>query len=314
MYPLPLPQAIAFLEGMTRSQGIDDLGLRGCQHLTMTDFSEPVRTVLSRSPTLMLALEGFRQLAYLEDSNFRFWIGSEETTIKLHWSTHVRLGLSGVQWEDWVNALTLVAVVRVFTGSTWQPDEIGLRSNLPLARVAFEQFPNTRFHIDQDAAWITVPRRVLSLPSPSGLDATGARHTSRSMPSLKHDAPTVDFLGALKRVLATYLPGSYVPITLAAEFAVTSERTLQRCLQHFNMTYRDLVDQVRFEVAARMLRESDRRIIDIGYEVGYEDGVFCTSPPKGIFQEELSVENEETQALPAVITTCAHTPLARGCP
>jgi len=46
---------------------------------------------------------------------------------------------------------------------------------------------------------------------------------------------------------------------------------LQRRLAEADKIYSDLVQQVRFEAAAQMLKDSDIKIIDITYELGYED-------------------------------------------
>jgi AraC-like DNA-binding protein len=81
----------------------------------------------------------------------------------------------------------------------------------------------------------------------------------------------LDFPGSLKLTLRSYLPEGYPDVTLAAEIAGSSVRTLQRRLMPFGLSYSHLIQQVRFEVASEMLEDSNVRMLDVARAVGYED-------------------------------------------
>jgi AraC-like DNA-binding protein len=72
-------------------------------------------------------------------------------------------------------------------------------------------------------------------------------------------------------VLNAYLPEQLTSIEFAAEIAGTSVRTLQRRLKNSDATYSDLITELRYERAARLLRESNATVLEIALEVGYED-------------------------------------------
>jgi AraC-like DNA-binding protein len=57
---------------------------------------------------------------------------------------------------------------------------------------------------------------------------------------------------------------------LAAEVMDVSERTLARRLSAHGLTYGKLVDQVRFEVAKKLLQKPDLQIGDVARSVGFE--------------------------------------------
>ena len=76
---------------------------------------------------------------------------------------------------------------------------------------------------------------------------------------------------SLKAVLSAYLPERMPTIDFAAEMAATSVRTLQRRLKESTLSYSELIGEVRFEAAARLLRETDASALEIALEVGYED-------------------------------------------
>lgn len=63
----------------------------------------------------------------------------------------------------------------------------------------------------------------------------------------------------------------YPRLTLAAEIAGTSVRTLQRRLGARGSSYSELVDRARFDVASRMLTETDAPSIQIAQATAYTD-------------------------------------------
>ena len=51
-----------------------------------------------------------------------------------------------------------------------------------------------------------------------------------------------------------------------------SQRTLQRRLAEYDLTFSDLADQVRYDIAREMLAEaSGLSITEIGFQLGYDD-------------------------------------------
>jgi len=86
-------------------------------------------------------------------------------------------------------------------------------------------------------------------------------------PVLTKDLGDVD---RLREVLKSYLPDGYPTARFAAEVIDVSERTLARRLSACGLTFGGLVDQVRFEVAKRLLQEPDARIVDVARSVGFE--------------------------------------------
>lgn len=267
---LPQLPSIDFVREMTRREGIDEMPLRALGHLRFTDLSEQFRAKACSAPTLKVALESFCGLAAIEDPYLYVWISYGETTVKLCMAYRFPLDSHGLRIEDWNNLIVAITIVRAFAGPSWQPEEMAFRSRLQLARHASEQFPNTHLLTGAQAAWIAVPRDLLSLP-PRNVPDVGRSDASlaaaRSVP--------VDLRGnlssSLKAVLTAYLPESLPTIDLAAEIAATSVRTLQRRLKEHALTYSDLIAELRYEKAARLLRQTDATALEIALEVGYED-------------------------------------------
>jgi AraC-like DNA-binding protein len=56
-----------------------------------------------------------------------------------------------------------------------------------------------------------------------------------------------------------------------ADVAGMGVRTLQRHLKKNGLTFKRVVDQARFQVAADLLRDPYVGLVDIAYELGYSD-------------------------------------------
>ena len=81
----------------------------------------------------------------------------------------------------------------------------------------------------------------------------------------------LEFPDNLRLALQTYICEGPPSVQLAAQIFGTSVRTLQRRLALLGLTYSDLVQQARFEAAAELLKNPDTKIIDVAFDVGYED-------------------------------------------
>lgn len=88
-----------------------------------------------------------------------------------------------------------------------------------------------------------------------------------------------DFDRRVRQVVATLLAGGPLrPLHVhhVAESVRTSPRTLQRRLHGAGLTYARVVQQVRFEIARRMLRDPAQKIRDVARTLGYSDPAHFT--------------------------------------
>jgi len=267
---LPQLPTLEFLKNMVGREGIDEIPLRALCKLQFSDLSEHFLARASCAPTLKVALESFRAMAPVEDPHVEFWISYGETAVKLCMLNHFPLNAQDQYFEDWNELLVMVAIVRAFTEPAWQPTAMAFRSTVMPGRYTAEQFPNTHFLTGQKAVWITVPRELLSLPLRVTPDVGRSHASLAATPPITVDLKS-NVSSSLKAVLAAYLPERLPTIDFAAEMAAISVRTLQRRLKESTLCYSDLIGEIRFEAAARLLRETDATALEIALEVGYED-------------------------------------------
>lgn len=84
-------------------------------------------------------------------------------------------------------------------------------------------------------------------------------------------APVDQLLSMVQFQIESLLPSGKLYIDTVAESLVMSRRTLQRRLAEQHQTYSHLLSEIRFNIAAKKLENSDQPIAEIAFELGYGD-------------------------------------------
>ena len=79
------------------------------------------------------------------------------------------------------------------------------------------------------------------------------------------------FVVVLRLVLKLHARSEWLTISQAAELAGMSVRSFQRRLAAEGLTFAQLVDQARSEVAQELLERTDRSLAEIAEDVGYSE-------------------------------------------
>jgi AraC-like DNA-binding protein len=85
-----------------------------------------------------------------------------------------------------------------------------------------------------------------------------------------------DIIDSLKLMLPSYLDERIPSLNEVAEMTDISTRSFQRKLSYAGFTYSDLLDTVRFEIARKLLHDTDSKIIEIAFSSGYTDPAHFT--------------------------------------
>lgn len=259
----PLLPALRFATIAEASQGITDFGFHAVQRLHFGHLSEPLQTAIRHSSTLLTALQQWCKFVQLEDTFVRFWLERHGQSLRCCNLISGTAEMPHFEHTQWVQNLMTVALVRQFAEAKWTPETIAFEARYTPSAETQSQWPKTRFLSGQKASWIDVPMSLLSLPNPMSVPP--------SPPESEFRPIETDAVTALKLLLPSYLDERLPSIAEAAEVAATSVRSLQRELARVGLTYSRLLDQVRFERGAELLRKTDVRIIDVAFATGYTD-------------------------------------------
>ncbi|MCP3689091.1 MAG: AraC family transcriptional regulator [Gammaproteobacteria bacterium] len=165
----------------------------------------------------------------------------------------------------------MVDTIRLGAGSQWQPDIIYLqnRDSRGLADIPLFRNANTRFGFRATA--IGFPLSLLN--TPLQIDIAACPKPEKDLDDI---AQSSDFGNSLRRVLKNYLPHHDLSLEVAAEITGLTRRTLQRRLSGSDLTYQNIIDQLRYDSALPLLRDRQQNLLEIALELGYSDAAHFT--------------------------------------
>ena len=86
----------------------------------------------------------------------------------------------------------------------------------------------------------------------------------------------MDFAGSISQAISGTLWLGAPTVEVAAEMARTSVRTLQRGLAESALSYENIVDRVRFDLALTMMNDPRTKLSEIAFQLGYSDAANFT--------------------------------------
>jgi len=268
---IPLFPALRFATTAQGTQGIVDFGFQAGMRLGFDTLSKSFRDMVRYSPTLLFALQQWCRFARVEDIFLQFWLERHGNCVRICSANTVpgAAEMPHLNHSQWLQNMMTIYIVRQFAGPEWAPAYFAFQARYTPSVATQSFWPNTRFLSGEKASWIDIPISQLSLPNP-------ASKRTRCQPKNGYQPIETDTINTLKLMLSSYLDERIPNIAEVAEIAGTSIRSLQREISFAGMTYTGLIEQVRFEKGAAMLRGSDARIIDVAYATGYSDPAHFT--------------------------------------
>ena len=266
---IPILLAIRFAEVAQRSQGITDIGYRAARRLQFHHLSERMRASIRFSPTLFVALQQLCKWAPLEDTNVSAWLERDADRVRICKSAGTMSDVPHLENSQWLQNVMSMYIVRQFAGPDWVPATMAFGARYEPSLETRSLWQNTRFISDQNFSWIDIPASFLDLPN-----------LASETPVTSHDdgvGPSGhEIVSAVKLRLPSYLDDRIPTIAEIAEMAGVSIRSFQRKLSSAGVSYSDLLDGARFENAAKLLRETNAKIIDVAFSSGYSDPAHFT--------------------------------------
>ena len=255
-----------FIASVADLEGIRDLGFLVGLHSGANAADPGLAKRLGRLTSLHQALEQLCRIASAEISRVALWLEpANRNRHRLHYRTSYGPEHPAYVHFQWYGLQAVIAAVRLFAGNRWQPRQLGLGTTTLPARSIRKFFPDTRFHTGQAHCFISLDNRLLGKPPQLDEDLLS------SLPRYSKIKPPRDFTGTLKLALRSYLRDGAPTIEIAADIACLSPRTLQRHLADEVLTYRGLLDEVRYETAIDLMQDTDNTITDIANLLGYSD-------------------------------------------
>mgnify|MGYP002625190304 FL=1 len=172
--------------------------------------------------------------------------------------------------DKFVDDITLGAYVhlmRAVIDENWQPQHLRIQEQDTERHRSLSVFENCRIDYDPLASGLAFPTEFLSrrVPWSTHAESFDESYVCEKMPEVDES-----FSDTLYRLLASLFPFDQIPNqNRTAKMIGVSPATLKRQLALTGMTYRRLVDRLRFDAASDMLSIPQMSIKEISSELGF---------------------------------------------
>lgn len=272
---LPLRDVLTIADQAARATGIDHfvLMLANAEGLhALGDYGRYIKA----APSLHDAIRRANRYISWHTLGAKLSLRSEETMCV--WRYELPPSIRELRRHGYPFALVVMReIVRLAAGRRWFPKELRLEEAKTAAscRPLEEAFgPCIRWAANENA--LVFERSLLSAPLAAAGEEQSEPTADAAARALASNTPPPDFVGSLRQLIRSFLPTGYPSATLLAHASGLSLRSFQRALALSGLSFSDLVEQVRFQMAVEMMRVAHARLIDISLELGYSDAANFT--------------------------------------
>jgi len=263
-------QLLDFMGSARRKTGLWQLPLLAAQRADLAGLGTWGR-VIGHASTLGDLIDRTIASFRFYTSGARWWTIDRGEDIVFCHQFDQRLDLAGSDVVVLVLAHMMNAVRRVL-GPAWQPAEItaGSAPSLSLEPLGIAiPVPVTGI------TSIAIERSLLSTPTARVLGRIGESDRDQ-LRSLSRSSPQDDFVGSLHQALTPLIAQHDVGIDALAEITRLKVRTLQRKLSERGITFRSVLQELRFTRVLERLQDPAVKLVDVGFEVGFSDPAHFT--------------------------------------
>ena len=235
-----------------RQGGISSLGIVGLLSQHLPD----VRTAL-RNIILHLHLHDRGAVPTLEVQN---------ETAMLGYTIYQKNVVSTDQIYDGAMAIAF-NLMKALCGPKWQPSEVLLCHAEPADREPYRALFKVPPRFDAERTALVFPATWLDQPM-HGVNPQLRRILEAEVEALKILSDG-DFVSQLRRILQSLIVAGCPSVDQTALLLAMHRRTLNRRLNVLGITFKQLLDETRFEIAQQLLRDTRMPVVDIAVTLNY---------------------------------------------
>ncbi|BAQ64118.1 AraC family transcriptional regulator [Geminocystis sp. NIES-3709] len=259
-------QVFDFLKKASYQEGIENLGFLVGEK-TPVESLGILGKLACQSLTLYDAIFKAIHLGHLFNSGEHFWLLEDKETAYFC-QEYTNLRHFDSHHPSHFSLILMLDLIRKVAGKTWCPQQITLQT--PFSNFTDNDLQEVLINKDVTITSIAFPRSFLALPFPKEFNlCEDQKH--QEYEKLHQSIPSSQFTHSLTQAIKSHLKEGYPSINLASEIAKMPIRSLQRRLAKDGLTYSQLVTRIRYEKAVYLLQNSPLKMIEIAYELGYED-------------------------------------------
>ncbi|MDF3935698.1 AraC family transcriptional regulator [Pseudomonas citronellolis] len=264
---IPTAAAVRLLEDSARASGCETFGLRMAESRQLSDFGV-ISLLLTHQATLREAIDTIVQYRHLINESLALYVDQEGRTVILREelvTAPPQPARQGIELAVGV----LYRLCGALLGPHWQPLSVNFSHDAPADLQVHRRLFACKIEFGSEFNGIVCPASALDAPNPLA-DPAMVRHARSFVDSLP-GATEASTLNEVRKAIYLLLPMGRATIEQIALSLGLNVRTLQRRLEDNQVTFSDLINEVRRELVLRYLenpRYSLGRIADLlGYSM-----------------------------------------------
>ena len=250
------------LSESARQSGCDTFGLLGGQSWTFSAMGL-VGQLIRHSPTVGAGLQLGVVYHHLNSQGGAIYLLNQGAQAELGYAIYY----PGIQGADQIYDGVLAAIVnymRELCGAAWAPEAVLVAHAPPVDVGPYRRLFRSPVQFNSERSALRFSRKWLNRPVP-GADP----RMLRDLVKQANELPAPSLIEKLHRSLRVLLLSGIVSGDAIAELLAMHHRTLNRRLKVQGRTFREVLDDVRFESACQLLSATTLTLEDISAALGY---------------------------------------------
>lgn len=165
-------------------------------------------------------------------------------------------------------------VLRTLCGPGWRPLEVAFSSSKPADIEPYRHLFQAPLRFDSERAALVFSAACLRQPL-AGADPLVRKRLEEQIAALESSG-TRDLVVQVRGVLRNGLLGGQGSLGQVAEVFALHRRTFNRRLRDRGLTFRQLVEETRYEIACQLLRDTEMAVVEIAAVLDYADAAAFT--------------------------------------
>lgn len=228
----------------------------------------PVGFLMQHSPDVLTAIQNLICYMHLHVQGASAQLGTEKGLARFTYNINIR-GVVGADQVYYVCMANKFNFLRLLCGKDWLPAAVHFCYRAPADDTPFRQLFRAPVRFNQPSSSMFFQAHYLERPIISAdPNLRKVLQDYIAMIEAKHSG---DLRGQLHSVLRVLLPTGKCTVDRVAELFSMHRRTLHRHLLAYNITFEEILDSVRHEIAGQMLEESDMPLAQLASMLGYRD-------------------------------------------
>lgn len=236
-----------------------DFGYRMAKDIKLASMKPIFKTVCDKSLTLHDGLIMLIRFMSHLSTHATYDLAYQKSGVWFY-GTGVEIESDALKPLEQMSLANMIGFVRYYLGDTWQPEAITIQHQ--------DVSSETRKYFPQALVTDLQAKTGIFINS-AHVGSINARFNLANM--LADSDLNVNFSQKLYQVLSQYAGLGFPTINKLSELIGLSLRQIQRRLVKEEVSYREILNQVKFDIARKQLSQSNTKIIDISQQLDYTD-------------------------------------------